>query len=213
MNIPFSTAAVLYNMKENFSGNSFYGNWHIKKFAGKLKQITAILSGCTVDDLENQEFKNRVLGPDWDNGENIMTYRRLLQIVGTEALRNNVHDNVWVNALFADYKGSGMLRGKGMVAEQPEIEYPSWIITDTRFPNEAEAVKSRGGIVIRVERNNSGCVSENPKTISQIQSFSHQHPSETALDNYHFDYTVFNDGTMEELIIQVQTILKYEKII
>ena len=30
--------------------------------------------------------------------------------------------------------------------------YPNWIITDVRFPNEADAIKGRGGIIIRVNR-------------------------------------------------------------
>ena len=31
-------------------------------------------------------------------------------------------------------------------------EYPNWIITDCRFPNEAKAIKDRDGISIRVNR-------------------------------------------------------------
>ena len=33
-----------------------------------------------------------------------------------------------------------------------EIEQSNWIITDVRFPNEAQAIKDRGGIVMRVNR-------------------------------------------------------------
>ena len=39
--------------------------WEIKKFAGKLKQIVALLTGCTLEDLESQEFKKKVLGSEW----------------------------------------------------------------------------------------------------------------------------------------------------
>lgn len=96
-----------------------HSGWQIKKFAGKLKEIVALLTGCTVEDLESQEFKMKELGPEWDqsmqyNGKEchecgtygntyVMsdkpTYRELLQVVGTDALRNVVHANVWVNAL------------------------------------------------------------------------------------------------------------------
>jgi hypothetical protein len=75
-------------------------NWEIKKYAGKLKEIACILTGCTLEQLENQEFKKLQIGSDWG-----MTYRELLQKLGTEAMRNGLHENVWVNALYADYKG------------------------------------------------------------------------------------------------------------
>ncbi len=40
-------------------------DWQIKKFAGKLKQIVSILTGISVEDLEKQEVKDRLLGEDW----------------------------------------------------------------------------------------------------------------------------------------------------
>lgn len=32
------------------------------------------------------------------------------------------------------------------------LDYPSWIITDVRYPNEAERIKKEGGILIRINR-------------------------------------------------------------
>lgn len=40
--------------------------WIVKKFAGKLKQMVALLIGCTIEDLEDINFKNKELGPEWD---------------------------------------------------------------------------------------------------------------------------------------------------
>lgn len=40
-------------------------NFEIKKFGYALKQIVAILIGCTVEDLEDREFKNKALGEEW----------------------------------------------------------------------------------------------------------------------------------------------------
>lgn len=37
---------------------------------------------------------------------------------------------------------------------QPDV-YPDWIITDVRFPNEVKAIKDRGGVIIRLTRDNS----------------------------------------------------------
>lgn len=226
--------------------------WEIKKFAGKLKQIVSLLTGCSVEDLESQEFKNRQLPEYWsikhhnwiwedelkkyaqlenmsieeylskgnheylgeENGRKIyrskfldknLTYREMLQKIGTEAMRNNIHKNVWVNALFADYyrnkkHGDHFINKKTTPINVGAL--PNWIITDVRFPNEAEAVKERSGILIRLRRDL--CTDLNLAN----------HPSETSLDNYEgFNYVIDNNGSIEELIEKVKQILITEKII
>ena len=130
-----------------------------------------------------------------------MTPRWLLQLLGTEAARDVVHRNVWVNALFADYIPTLI---SGSREEGDKTIYPNWIITDCRFPNEAQAVKDRGGIVIRVNRYD----------ITGQGKLSNEHDSETALDDYdYFDYVIDNFGTIEELIEKVKNVLINEKII
>lgn len=195
----------------------------VKKFAGKLKQMVAILTGCTVEELESQEFKDQYLGEEWDFyrkglhlrpcsvDEDIrkemglgriykMRYRDLLQRIGTEAMRNMIHENVWVNALFADYKIEGC-KNNGNKCETPNGDcnskhcYPTWIITDMRFPNELKAIKDRDGITIRVQRGAQTNIG---------------HSSETALDSEEFDYNIDNNGSIEDLIEKVKLILKTE---
>lgn len=39
--------------------------WKVKKFADKLKEITALLIGCTREQLEDREFKETPLGEEW----------------------------------------------------------------------------------------------------------------------------------------------------
>jgi len=195
--------------------NPKYCKWKVKKFAGKLKEIAALLTGCTIEQLEDQEFKKQPLGFDWSSGHCVgasSTYRELLQLLGTEIMRDKVHPNVWVNALMADYKAKWVPTGDS-VAEKDvslEKEYPNWIITDMRFPNEIEAVKAKDGITIRVNRLYS-TTGENgiPATFSQTQF----HPSETSLDNHEFDYVIDNNGTIEDLIQKVKVILVKESII
>ena len=154
-------------------------SWEIKKFADKLKDIVCLLIGCTREQLEDREFKEKELGEEWwyyqvdsFKGKSRifpfidatrltkeecklikLTPRKLLQLLGTECGRDIIHPNIWVNALFADYKLSKPLGLEGH--DWSEGNLPKWIITDVRFPNEAQAIKDRGGIVIRVNRNNT----------------------------------------------------------
>ena len=44
----------------------YYTDWEIKKFAGKLKEITCMLTGVSMSDLEDQKFKAGHLDPMWD---------------------------------------------------------------------------------------------------------------------------------------------------
>ena len=163
-----------------------YHDWEIKKFAGKLKVIAEILSGVPKINFEDQEFKKQDMGPEWG-----MTYRDLLQKLGTEAMRNGLHENVWVNALFADYHFN---------IEEDE-QMPNWLITDCRFPNELEAVKAHKGITIKVSRDSSNTIGTT-------------HASETALDDYNeWDYVVDNNGSIEDLKTQVLSILEKESLL
>jgi hypothetical protein len=123
--------------------------WEIKKFAGKLKETASLLTGIPAYSFEDQEFKKLNMSLEWG-----MTYREFLQKLGTEAMRNGLHENVWVNALFADYNSIDKLirTTEEGLKEWEEGNYPNWIITDMRFPNEMEAVEEREGITIRVVR-------------------------------------------------------------
>ena len=126
----------------------------------------------------------------WSNCQVVfekMTPRKMLQQVGTDLFRNQLHPNTWTNATFADYQDN------------------NWIITDVRFPNELEAIKKHNGITIRINR---GLVERTGKMIQEPE-----HISETALDNAKFDYVIENNCTIDDLIEKVREILIKEEII
>lgn len=195
----------------------------------------------------------------------ILTPRLLLQLLGTDCGRSIIHPNIWVNSLFSEYTQDNVyhhaFHKNGIDYGNQTLEYPNWIITDMRFPNELEAVKKRNGITIRVNRpiklshddwdKKCPCCSKKEDyigtpqkdssywvynyicnnctstwdvfygdkmggqfdSVSNIVNKYNQHESETALDNAEFDYTINNDGTIEELIEKVKEILIKEKII
>ena len=166
--------------------------WEIRKFAGKLKDIAEHLTGIDIEKFEDPEYKKQNLPKEWAIHGMPMTVREFLQKLGTDGLRNGLHDDVWVNALMADYKPVDYNDD-----EQPKN--PKWIITDTRFTNEAKAIKDKGGIIIRVDR----------PGVSPINN----HPSETGLDNWKFDYKIVNNSDIYNLKESVKEVLKHAKIL
>lgn len=95
--------------------------------------------------------------------------RELLQRLGTEAGRNILGENVWVNAAL----------------DSLELDKHDYVFTDVRFPNEFNALKALDAFMVRVIRPNTGPVNN--------------HPSETALDSFYFDMNLENGSSIEDL--------------
>jgi len=111
----------------------------------------------------------------WEHAKAMPEVRRLLQAHGV-AVRNHIGDNVWVDAL--------MRKASWLLAEGQPL-----VVTDVRFPNEADAIHNKGGIVVRVNR---------PGTADGTNA-TDLHISETALDEYEFDLVVDNTGAIDAL--------------
>ena len=202
--------------------------WQVAKFAEKLKQIVCLLTGCKREDLESEEFKDSYLPEEWnyieDGVEKRMTYRLLLQKLGTEGMRDGVHKNIHINSLFANYS-----------------EEKNWCITDMRFVNEMAAVKKHKGFTVRIERlqtidnwiqtmnlkidfNKHLSLIKIVKNdfIDYIKDFEfegkaefmkkHNHLSETELDNHIFDAIIYNDGTLDNFKVKIKKLLHDLKI-
>lgn len=108
--------------------------------------------------------------PEWG-----MTPRQMLQLIGTDALRKVVHDDFWVIPMKRKLKEH--IRNEQHV-----------VISDVRFMNEINMIRSLGGKVVKVDR-------ENPDKISNAK-----HSSELELDNYNgWDLVIQNNGTLDEL--------------
>lgn len=172
-------------------------NFEVRKYAGKLKEVASLISGIPIEKFEDQEFKKTFLSSDWDvyhtqylydpyidqqvpmSINQQMTVRDFLQKLGTDAMRNGLHQNTWINATYADYT--------------PD---KNWIITDVRFLNEARSIQNRNGILIRINR-----VTDNAVGTAHI--------SETALDDFNdWDYVIDNNYGLEDLRIHAEYILK-----
>jgi hypothetical protein len=113
----------------------------------------------------------------WNLAKKNPEVRRLLQVLGTDFGRKMLGDDVWINIALSGIKSEDRI-----------------VVSDVRYPNEAEAIKKLGGTVWRINRHNHTAVNG--------------HTSERAMDNYMFNYVIYNDGTLDELSDEVFMLAK-----
>jgi hypothetical protein len=150
----------------DYYNSKYSGLSKVYNFADPLKQdICMNILGLTYDQCYGSDIdKNTTTHIEWDGQK--LTAREVMQIVGTDIFRK-MYNGVWVNATISKINREHM----GLA-----------VIADCRFPNEVEAVKNAGGIVIKLTRN----------------LYNSNHASEIALDpeNYspdNFDLVVHNE--------------------
>ncbi len=112
--------------------------------------------------------------------------RLVLQLVGTECMRNGFYDGVWVS-----------------LAKKKLVRFPSqnWVLPDTRFPNEINMIHSVGGHIWRVRRG------QDPEWFEPLRENNiiptDVHPSEYEWVRSEFDQVIENEGTLEDLRSQI----------
>jgi hypothetical protein len=109
---------------------------------------------CYGSDEEKNKLTNLMINNEPASSRDIMQY------IGTDIFRK-MKPNVWVDSTI-----------KLILSDNPQLA----IITDCRFPNEVEAIKSVGGKIIRLTRN----------------PFNSDHLSECILDKDKYDWNNFD---------------------
>ena len=106
-----------------------------------------------------------------------VTPRLILQQFGTEIMRGQMYDGIWVDSVIGRYKGENT------------------VISDTRFQNEIKTIKAHGGKILLVKRG------ELP-TREEMQKQG-AHRSEWDWMGSEFDYIIENNGTLTQLNVKI----------
>jgi hypothetical protein len=133
-------------IKEEFGNEYYFREW---SFAKKLKVSAAAIFGIPeeaavewADRIKESAQIELVDDAMWEGSK--ITGREFLQRYGTEAHRDIFGDDFWVDALFTQIINTDTA---GLKWEE-KLD----VITDARFPNEADAIHSHGGSVLEVHR-------------------------------------------------------------
>ena len=160
-------------------------------FAKSLKDAVSSMFNWDRDMLEGKTKESREWRekPDafWSKrfGKDV-TPRWVLQHFGTEVMRQNMHDAIWIDSCLSRYDG------------RPTV------ISDTRFQNELKTIKENKGQIILVKRG------ELP-TREQMQDKG-AHKSEWDWMGWNFDHVIENDGSKEDLYKKVDDLIVSNKI-
>lgn len=122
---------------------------------------------------------------DWDGNKDEVG-RTLLQTVGTDIVRAK-HPNFWTGIVV------GLIQ-----SFESTSDFDIAIIPDARFPNEVDIslANLKNCVSVRMERKNPDGT---PWLNASLTERQQQHPSETSLDNFAFDYVVHNEADLEAL--------------
>ncbi len=144
-------------------------------FADPMRQALYVLSPKLDNIVRLSEYVDDY---GWDVAKQNQEVRRLLQVFGTEVGRKMFGSDFWVDMALKDLDSSSQV-----------------VISDVRFPNEAQAIAKLGGFIWRINRKNHSAVNG--------------HASEHAMDNYLFNHVIYNDGTLDDLSDEVFMLAKH----
>ena len=180
-------------------------------FAASLKDAVSSVFGWDREMLEGTTKSSRAwreqVDPWWSKRLKMpeLTPRWILQYWGTEVCRAGFHDDIWIAS----------------VENKLRSATDDIVITDCRFPNEFKAIKNVGGITMRVERgerpewydaalaynrgpNGNSLWAVSKRKLDELKI----HASEYSSIGIKYDYTVDNNGSIDDLYYRISNIIK-----
>lgn len=184
-------------------------NFKRESFAGTLKDIVAIVFGWDRELLEGRTAQSRAWRETedtwWSSRLKIkITPRWVLQYWGTDILRNNFHNDIWIASL-----------EKKLLRNSDNI-----VITDCRFPNEIALLQNLGAKICRITRGpdpdwfeyarNYMDGPNNPQYIKSKFYLQQQkiHASEYSWAHTKFHKIIDNNDSLDGLYKQLKTLVE-----
>ncbi|TDC35725.1 hypothetical protein E1166_23280 [Micromonospora sp. KC213] len=146
-------------------------------FADALRRAALVADPIVIpiDTVNGSRRLSEVVGEvGWEAAKETREVRRTLQQFGIGI--REIDPDFWVR----------------VVMDSVKADVRPCVITDVRFPNEAEAVRAAGGTLVRVVRPG--------------QDESDRHISETALAGWPTTHAIINDADLHSLLNKVDTL-------
>jgi hypothetical protein len=182
-------------------------NFRQDSFATSLKDACALMFDWPRNLLEGDTKESRewreLVDPWWAEQLGMPNFspRLALQLIGTDALRNNFHQDMWFLTL------------KNRIRKNPNQHV---VISDVRFPNEIKFIQDQKGTLIKINRGpepvwyETALMANKGNSIAKDvmnKTYSSAHLSEWAWIGAKIDYELNNNSTIENLEGQLNKVL------
>jgi hypothetical protein len=182
-------------------------NFRQDSFASSLKDACSVIFDWPRAMLEGDTTVSRewreIVDPWWSEklGMPNLSPRLALQVIGTEALRNNFHQDLWFMTV------------QNRIRKNPNQHV---VISDVRFPNEIKFIQDQGGVLVKINRGptpvwyETALLANKGNSLAKeamTKTYSSAHFSEWAWVGSKIDYELNNNDTLEFLQSQVKEIL------
>ena len=176
-------------------------------FAASLKDACAVIFDWPREMLEGDTKESRewreVVDPWWSAQLKMpnLSPRLALQLIGTDALRNNFSQDIWFMTL------------ANRIRKDPTRNV---VISDVRFPNEIKFIKEQGGVIAKINRGansvwyETAFMANKGNAIAQqimVDTYPTAHNSEWAWIGSHIDHEIENNSSIENLSVQVNNLI------
>ncbi len=151
-------------------------------FAAPLKVAASVIFGLPLEHFYEDDLKE-VVDSFWN-----LSPRQMLQKLGTEACRKVFSEDIWIRSLENSFQ------------QAFDASY-NLVITDVRFDNEADFIRSKGGVIVHVVSGRE----------STLETSAQNHSSEAGVTFKEGDQILNNRGSIADLGFAVDhliTVLK-----
>jgi hypothetical protein len=159
-----------------------------ESLAEPMKLGLQTMFGLTDEQVFGSKDEKEAVIPKLSKKKKI-TGRLLMQTLATEWARVVIDDDVWLYHIQEKYDRM--------------INIPGWqgmVINDLRFDNEAEWVKSKGGIIIEIRDIKTPQMTPHLRLPNYMPQTGDHHVSENGVHSRYIDYTIFNAKLSKELL-------------
>jgi hypothetical protein len=177
-------------------------------FANGLKDACSAIFDWPREMLEGDTKESRewreIVDPWWSNELSIPDFspRLALQVIGTDALRNHFHEDIWFLTL------------KNRIRKNPNQHV---VISDVRFPNEVKFIQEQDGALVKINRgpapvwHDTALLANKGNSLAKeamTKTYSSAHFSEWAWVGAKVDHEIDNNSTLESLRLHTSRVIK-----
>lgn len=174
-----TTAQVGKDTAAEYLVSKYPGKVKRVAFADKVKDVARLVFG-----LSEEQMYGPVSVKEAVDGRYGITPREIMQGIGDKM--RGIYTPIWVETLF-----------NTTVPHWEKQGYEVFVISDVRYPNEADFIHKQGGYVVKITRDAGGV------------SVGQQHSSEVSMNDYtNFDFQIVNNGSLEDYYNKIDEMME-----